>query len=288
MTPQETDKPRVNPVTVWGLIIFIVLSMVVGWNILVHLLRPTPLSERLTEFTKAVEESKTEPQLGLLLKEGKHSAAVDAIVAKHLSTDELTQNREELLDWLNRHRLPYLSRLEKNIVFTERSGKQVELKDLKGKIIVACWVYTRCPRGCTGVAGEMRKLFLELKDNPNVHFLSVSVDPEDKPEDLQRFAQGLGLKEGDHWWFVNGPKDEVRSAMVRYFGFNEVQEIPEADRMSPDDKFVHDMRVALVDMGGHVRGFYGIANPDPEFAKLYQKKIREDIQTLLSGKDAAE
>src|SRR3954465_7442486 len=197
MTSPETDKPRVNPITVWGLIIFIVLSMVVGWNILVHLLRPTPLSERLTEFTKAVEESKTEPQLGLLLKEGKHSAAVDAIVAKHLSTDELTQNREELLDWLNRHRLPYLSRLEKNIVFTERSGKQVELKDLKGKIIVACWVYTRCPRGCTGVAGEMRKLFLELKDNPNVHFLSVSVDPDDKPEDLQRFAEGLGLKADD-------------------------------------------------------------------------------------------
>jgi cytochrome oxidase Cu insertion factor (SCO1/SenC/PrrC family) len=185
-------------------------------------------------------------------------------------------------------RLPILSRIEKNITFTERSGKQVELKDLKGKIIVACWVFTRCPRGCTGIAGEMRKLQLELKDNPDVHFLSVSVDPDDTPEDMKRFADGLGLKEGDNWWFVNGPKKEVRSAMVRYFGFNDVQDIPEADRMSPDDKFLHDMRVAVVDKGGHVRGLYGIANPDPEFADFFQEKIREDIKTLLKEKVATE
>ncbi len=184
-------------------------------------------------------------------------------------------------------RLPILTRLEKNIVFTERSGKQVELKDLKGKVIIACWVFTRCPRGCTGVAGEMRKLYLENAGNPDVRFLSVSVDPDDKPEDLKTFADGLGV-EGDKWWFVNGPKDEVRSAMVRYFGFNEVQEVPVAERMSPEDKFIHDMRVALVDKAGHVRGLYGIANPDPEFAKYFQEKIREDIKTLLSGKDAAE
>lgn len=180
-------------------------------------------------------------------------------------------------------RLPILSRLEKNLVLTERSGKQVELKDLKGKVIVACWVFTRCPRGCTGVAGEMRRLFDEISSNPDVHFLSVSVDPDDKPEDLKRFADGLGFK-GDNWWFVNGPKDAVRVYMTRQFSFNDVQEIPEADRMSPDDKFIHDMRVALVDSGGHVRGLYGIANPDPEFAKFFQEKIRKDIKTLLNEK----
>jgi cytochrome oxidase Cu insertion factor (SCO1/SenC/PrrC family) len=184
-------------------------------------------------------------------------------------------------------RLPIHSRLEKNMIFTERSGKQVELKDLKGKVIVACWVFTRCPRGCTGVAGEMRKLYLEFKDNPNIHFLSVSVDPDDTPEDMKRFADGLKL-EGDKWWFVNGPKKDVRVYMTRYFGFNDVQDVPEAERMSPDDKFLHDMRVALVDSGGHVRGLYGIANPDPEFAKIFQEKIRKDIRTLLSGKDTAE
>jgi protein SCO1 len=184
-------------------------------------------------------------------------------------------------------RLPIVSRIEKNVVFTERSGRQVELKDLKGKVIVACWIYTRCPKGCTGVAGEMRKLFDEFAGNPHVHFLSVSVDPDDKPEDLKRFADGLGIK-GDNWWFVNGSKDEIRRTMTRHFGFNEVKELSEKERMSPDDKFEHDMRVALVDSGGHVRGLYGIGNPDPEFAKFFQEKIRQHIKTLLSGDDTAE
>src|SRR5688500_8225094 len=42
-------------------------------------------------------------------------------------------------------RLPILSRLEKNFTFTERSGQEVELKELQGKIILACWVFTKCP-----------------------------------------------------------------------------------------------------------------------------------------------
>jgi protein SCO1/2 len=183
-------------------------------------------------------------------------------------------------------RLPIHSRLEKNFAFTERSGQTVELAALKGKVIITCWVFTRCPRGCTGVAGEMRKLWEEFKGNPDIHFLSVSVDPDDKSEDLKRFADGLKL-EGDNWWFVNGPRDQVRTYMTRYFKFNDVKEIPEADRMSPDDKFLHDMRVALVDKEGHVRGFYGIANPDPEFAKLDQERIRTHIKNLLKGSDAA-
>jgi cytochrome oxidase Cu insertion factor (SCO1/SenC/PrrC family) len=288
MTPQTESTPKVNPVIVWSLIILIALGMVIGYIILVTKYMPKPLTVRLTALTNAVEESEMETQLGLLLKEGKHDPTLDAIIAAHLQPEELSQSSEVLLDWLVRRRLPYLSRLEKNMTFIERSGKQVELKELKGKTIVACWVFTRCPRGCTGVAGEMKKLYDELKDNPDIHFLSVSVDPDDTPEDLKRFADGLGLEEDDRWWFVNGPKKEVRSAMVRYFGFNEVQDIPEADRMSPDDKFLHDMRVAVVDSGGHVRGFYGIANPDPEYAKFFQKRIRKDIRTLLSERDAAD
>jgi cytochrome oxidase Cu insertion factor (SCO1/SenC/PrrC family) len=184
-------------------------------------------------------------------------------------------------------RLPILSRLEKNFTFTERSGKPAELKDLKGKIIVACWVYTHCPRGCSGVVGELLALHEELKDNPDVHFLSVSVDPEDSPEQLSKFADGLGIK-GDTWWFVNGPMKDVRSYMTRYFGFMAVQDIPEKDRLTPQDKYMHDMKVALVDHQGHVRGMYDVGSPDPEFKAFWKEKIRTDIATLLKDKAEAE
>jgi len=183
--------------------------------------------------------------------------------------------------------LPIIGRLEKNISFTERSGKTVELKDLQGKVIVACWVYTHCPRGCPGVVGQMLKLYNDVGSDPNVHFLSVSVDPEDTPQALTAFTEKFNIK-GNNWWFVNGPKDEVRSYMTHFFHFQEVRDVPEAERMSPDDKFVHDMKVALVDSQGQVRGMYDIGSPDPEYLKFWQEKIRKDIKTLLDERAAAQ
>lgn len=180
-------------------------------------------------------------------------------------------------------RLPVLKRIEKSIEVTEQSGEKVQMKDLKGKIIVACWVYTNCPRGCPGVVGELLKLYKDVGSNPDVHFLSVSVDPEDTPEMMRKFTSNFGIK-GDNWWFINGAKDELRVYMTRYFGFQAVQDVPEKDRLSPEDKFLHDMKVALVDDKGQVRGFYDIASPDPEFATFWKEKIRTDIKTLLEEK----
>ncbi len=179
--------------------------------------------------------------------------------------------------------LPKLSRLEKNLVLTERSGKTVELKELKGKVLVACWVYTHCPRGCPGVVGEMLKLYKEVGSDPSLHFLSFSVDPDDKPEQMREFTDKFNIK-GDSWWFVNGNRDELRVYMTRYFGFQDVQDVPEKERLSPDDKFVHDMKVALVDQAGQVRGFYDIGSPDKDTREFFQAKIRDDIRTLLTDK----
>jgi len=184
-------------------------------------------------------------------------------------------------------RLPMLSKLEKNLVLTERNGKTVELKNVQGKVLVACWVYTHCPRGCPGVVGELLKLYKDVGSDPGIHFLSFSVDPTDTPAVMQDFTSRFGIK-GDNWWFVNGPMDEVRHYMTKYFGFMAVQDVAEKDRLSPDDKFLHDMKVALVDKQGNVRGMYDIGSADPEFAKFFRDKIRKDIQTLLKEPAAAQ
>src|ERR1022692_4729733 len=111
-------------------------------------------------------------------------------------------------------RLPILSRLEKNISLTERSGKTVDLKDVKGKVLVACWVYTHCPRGCPGVVGELLKLYNDFGGNDGIQFLSFSVDPDDTPEQMRKFADNLHITCGN-WWFLNGPKADLRIYMTR-------------------------------------------------------------------------
>ena len=182
-------------------------------------------------------------------------------------------------------RPPMLGRLENDLELTERSGKTVHLHDLKGKIIVAGYVYTRCPRGCALVVSKMKKLHEEFGDESGLQFLSFTVDPDDTPQIMSEFATRFGITK-DNWWFVNGPKDIVRNYLTFQFKFAGVKEIPEAERLNPDDKFIHDMKVALVDHKGNIRGHYDIANMDPEFEGFWQEKIRKDLRHLIAEQKA--
>lgn len=179
-----------------------------------------------------------------------------------------------------------LSRTENDLALTERSGKTVHMKDLKGKILLMSWVYTRCPRGCAGVIAKLKQLQAEYKDNPDIHFVSFTLDPEDTPEMMKMFASGIDVKDTDPWWFVNGAKDEVRHFMTQSLKFRPVQDLPEEDRLTPDDKYIHDLRVALVDHKGQVRGtLYDLMNADPEFAKHYDAQLRKDLNYILKEKE---
>ncbi len=182
----------------------------------------------------------------------------------------------------------FLGRVERDIVLTERSGKQVHLEQLRGKIMLVSWVYTRCPRGCAGVIAKLKKLQEEYRNHPDIHIVSFTLDPEDTPEMMRKFASGIGVQESDPWWFVNGPRDEVRRYMTDYFKFRPVQDLPEAERLSPDDKYIHDLRVALIDSKGHLRGaLYDLMNADPQYQEFWDAQIRKDLDYILKEKEKA-
>jgi cytochrome oxidase Cu insertion factor (SCO1/SenC/PrrC family) len=183
-----------------------------------------------------------------------------------------------------KERPPIYGRLEQDLTLTERSGKTVHLSDLRGKIIIASWVFTRCPRGCAGVLGKLKQLHQELKGNPDVFFVSFTLDPDDTSEMMKKFADGLSIGENDQWWFVNGNKDEVRAYMEKHFQFRPVKDMPMEERLSPDDKYIHDLRVAVADARGHVRGLYDIMNADPEFQKFFDEKLRKDLAYIIKEK----
>jgi protein SCO1/2 len=185
------------------------------------------------------------------------------------------------------NRPPILGRLEKDLDLTERSGKAVHLADLKGKVLVISWVFTRCPRGCAAVVAKLKKLQGEFANEPGLQFVSFTLDADDTPEMMKKFAAGLDIKDDANWWFVNGEKEAVRKFMTSQVQFRPVQDMPEADRLSPDDKYIHDLRVAVIDHRGHVRRLEDILNADPENAKFWDGKIREDLRYLLNEQKKA-
>ena len=161
----------------------------------------------------------------------------------------------------------------KNIEFTNQLGKKVSLNDLKGKILVIDFFFTRCPSICPGLAKSMKRLQDSFKKNDSiVQFISISIDPEhDSVPQLRKFADRYNVNH-DSWWFVTGDKKEIYD-----FALNEMK-AGLADT-EVDSAFIHTENFFLLDSGRIVRGWYN------GFDTLKQAQLVRDIPLLMLERD---
>lgn len=161
----------------------------------------------------------------------------------------------------------------KNIEFTNQLGQKVSLDDLKGKIIVLNFFFTRCPSICPGLARNMKKLQDAFKKNPEiVQFISISVDPQhDSVPRLRKFADKFEANH-DSWWFVTGDKKAIND-----FAYSEIKaSIADAE---VDTAFIHTENFFLLDSSRIVRGWYN------GFDTTALSMLARDIPTLMLEKD---
>ncbi|MEO7308571.1 MAG: SCO family protein [Ferruginibacter sp.] len=161
----------------------------------------------------------------------------------------------------------------KNIEFTNQLGKKVSLDDLKGRILVIDFFFTRCPSICPGLARSMKRLQDSfVKNDSIVQFISISVDPEhDSVPQLRKFADRYGANH-DTWWFVTGDKKEIYD-----FALNELKAVL-ADT-AVDSAFIHTENFFLLDSNRIVRGWYN------GFDTIKQDQLVRDIPLLMLEKD---
>jgi protein SCO1/2 len=161
----------------------------------------------------------------------------------------------------------------KNIEFTNQLGKKVSLNDLKGRILVIDFFFTRCPSICPGLAHSMKRLQDSfLKNDSIVQFISISVDPEhDSVPQLRKFADRVNANH-DSWWFVTGNKKAIYD-----FALNELK-AGLADT-EVDTAFIHTENFFLLDSSHIVRGWFN------GFDTLKQAELVRDIPLLMLEKD---
>ena len=161
----------------------------------------------------------------------------------------------------------------KNMTFTNQLGNQVSLDDLKGKVLVINFFFSRCPSICPGLTRNMMKLQNSfLKNADIVHFISISVDPErDSVPQLRKFADRFNINH-DSWWFVTGNKKEIYD-----FALQEMK-ASIAD-VNVDTAFIHTENFFLLDSSRVVRGWYN------GFDTLKQAQLARDIPTLMLERD---
>ncbi len=178
--------------------------------------------------------------------------------------------------------LPVLATSNGNVEVIERSGGTVKLGDLHGKVTVMACLYTVCPHGCAAVVAAMQKLNAQHRLRADFHQVSLAVAPDrDTAAFLKAYAEGVGVKADDPWWFVTGDQQRIWDFMTQELHLETPKPIPEEKRLNPLDFFEHDLRLVLLDRAGRVRGYYSVFHPQSEIAQLMNEKLEHDVQRLL-------
>lgn len=123
-----------------------------------------------------------------------------------------------------------------------QNGETIELKELKGEVLVMVMIYTTCKAACPRLVADMRSINKKV-DNKTVKYVLISIDPEtDTPERLKAFAIENEM-DTDQWVFLQGTVDDVRE-------FSNVLAV-KYKKISPLD-FSHSNIISVFDQKGEL------------------------------------
>lgn len=196
----------------------------------------------------------TSRRISLLLAAGALFAALSA--APLFVIDARGKNEPARLEPI--YRAPEFTMIDSN-------GKTFSTEALKGKVWVVDFIFTNCPGICPNMATQMARLHRLFADYDSVHFVSITVDPDNDTEQvLAAYAEKLKA-DTDRWHFLRGDMKLVQSLSLDGFKLSPLS--------VPMD---HSARFVLVDQAGQIRGYYD-SRSDEEI-----RQLSDDIGELLS------
>lgn len=159
--------------------------------------------------------------------------------------------------------LPVLAQLP-DFRLIERNGQPLGLADLRGKVWIADFIFTRCPGPCPRMSSLMAALQRDLRSEEALRLVSISVDPEfDTPEVLAKYADRYEADEA-RWFFLTGDKTAIHQLAKSGFLVGGM-----------DDVTLHTTRFVLIDRQGRVRGYYSSSDEED------LRKLGTDARVLL-------
>lgn len=150
----------------------------------------------------------------------------------------------------------------------DQTGNDLTLDDLKGKIWVANFFFTRCLGPCPLITQRMADLNTKLgKVRDKVALVSFTVDPShDTPEVLAQYGAAQGADPA-YWKFLAATQEDIDQIVVKGL----LQPVSK----EPDGTPAHSSRFVIVDADGWLRGFQDGINPE------VVQKLMVDIGDLM-------
>ena len=169
-----------------------------------------------------------------------------------------------------------------NIRLVNQLGDTVNLYDIKNRVIVADFIFTRCPSVCPKMTQNMATLQQSFShyseghkviDSSIVRFVSFSIDPErDSVVVLKKYADKYGVNH-DNWWLLTGNKKTIYD-----FALNELK-LGLQDGEGVDTSFIHTQKFVVLDKDYVVRGYYNGLDT------VELVKMAKDIGLLMLERD---
>ena len=94
-----------------------------------------------------------------------------------------------------------------DFTLTDHRGRAVSLSDVRSRIVVLTFIYTRCPDVCPILARNLRVAYDLLPEEvrDNVAFLAITVDPtRDTQQALTEFTATHGWADNPNWFALRG------------------------------------------------------------------------------------
>lgn len=167
--------------------------------------------------------------------------------------------------------LPVLAQIA-DFSLTNQDGGTLSLSDLRGRVWVADIIFTRCPGPCLRMTRQMKELQDALPKDSPTRLISLTTDPDyDTPAILKTYAVHSGA-DASRWTFLTGTKKQVNNLAVDSLKLSAVEK-PAAERVSPEDLWVHSTIFVLVDKHGQLRGVYQTGGEDVNWPDEKQKLL---------------
>ena len=148
----------------------------------------------------------------------------------------------------------------------DTAGRPVRLSELRGRVVLVAFVYTRCTAACPLLTARMARLQATLgADVERVRLLSITVDPaRDSADALAEYARRFAA-DGRRWRFLREEPAALAPVLAAY---------DEWTRPVAGGEIEHPARLHLIDAAGRIREIYSLAFFDERQALI-------DIRALL-------
>lgn len=157
-----------------------------------------------------------------------------------------------------------------NFSFLNQDSTYITNDTFKDKIYIADFFFTSCSTICPTMHRNMKEIFEQYKDNPNVMYLSHTIDFKyDTPSRLKKYAQKLGV-DGPKWQFAYGSKDSVYKIAEKDYLVAVIED------STAKDGYIHQGWLVLIDQHRRIRGAYD-GTDNAQVAQL-----KKDLGTLLA------